>query len=151
MSFAGKCMELEIIMLSKVRFGKTKIACFFSYVETRPKDKCMNYIYIWPNMNICTHIYTYIWRESIWLYNCVCLRELQRGRRRKENDREWVILKCIASVYEDSIMKLTEDCWTIGEQGHRESISNSEVNLIKVQYMHVWDTTVKLPEQSICT
>jgi hypothetical protein len=38
MSFEGKWMELEIIVLSEVsRFKRTKVACFLSCVETRPK------------------------------------------------------------------------------------------------------------------
>jgi hypothetical protein len=37
MLFAGKCMELEIIMLSEVsRPRKTNITCFCSYAESRP-------------------------------------------------------------------------------------------------------------------
>jgi hypothetical protein len=36
MLFAGKCMELENIMLSEVsQSQRSKIECFFSYVEVR--------------------------------------------------------------------------------------------------------------------
>jgi hypothetical protein len=46
------------------------------------------------------------------------------SRRRKKNDREWIILNSTASVHEDGIMKCTENCWIIGEQGERENVSN---------------------------
>jgi hypothetical protein len=37
MSFAGKWMELENIILSEVsQIGKPKAACFLSYVDYRP-------------------------------------------------------------------------------------------------------------------
>jgi hypothetical protein len=39
MSFAGKWMKLEIVMLKEksVKFRKIKVTCFLSYVEDRPK------------------------------------------------------------------------------------------------------------------
>jgi hypothetical protein len=36
MLFAGKWMELENFMLSKPSSRKSKVSCFFSYVEARP-------------------------------------------------------------------------------------------------------------------
>jgi hypothetical protein len=36
LSFAGKWMELENIILSDVRFRRPKVECFLSYVEYRP-------------------------------------------------------------------------------------------------------------------
>jgi hypothetical protein len=40
LSFAGKQMELEVIMLSEIaRLRKTNTACFCSYAEARPKGK----------------------------------------------------------------------------------------------------------------
>jgi hypothetical protein len=42
MSFAGKWMELEIIMLIKIRQSpKPSITCFHSFVESRPKVMIM--------------------------------------------------------------------------------------------------------------
>jgi hypothetical protein len=37
MSFVDKLMELEIMLVKYVRFRKTKVTCFLSYVEDRPK------------------------------------------------------------------------------------------------------------------
>jgi hypothetical protein len=39
MSFAGKWMELEIIMLSEARLSKTTIAGSLLYAESRPKKR----------------------------------------------------------------------------------------------------------------
>jgi hypothetical protein len=38
------------------------------------------------------------------------------------NDRKWIILEHIASVYEESIIKSPERCWIIREQGDRERV-----------------------------
>jgi hypothetical protein len=47
LSFSGKWMELENIMLSELsQVQKTKIACFLSYMEDRPKYKFYIYIYV---------------------------------------------------------------------------------------------------------
>jgi hypothetical protein len=35
--FAGKWMELEIIILSEIRLRNTNILCSLSYAESRPK------------------------------------------------------------------------------------------------------------------
>jgi hypothetical protein len=50
----------------------------------------------------------------------------------KENDREWKILKCEASVFENSITLCSVTCWGIGEQCDREKVIEG-VNLIKPQ------------------
>jgi hypothetical protein len=53
-----------------------------------------------------------------------------------------------ASVYEDNVMKFIGSCQIVGEHGNREGISNKvikEVNIIKIQYMHVWNTKLKPP------
>jgi hypothetical protein len=39
---AGKCMELEIILLGKRSQMKTNVTCFLLYVESRPKKKNMS-------------------------------------------------------------------------------------------------------------
>jgi hypothetical protein len=57
------------------------------------------------------------------LYIYICLRRQGAGGRRKENDREWIILKNFEYiVLEDDIQKLTESCWVIGvvERGKGE-------------------------------
>jgi hypothetical protein len=43
----------------------------------------------------------------------ICPRPLWGGERGKENDRVWIIWKYLASVYENSIMKHTENWWII--------------------------------------
>jgi hypothetical protein len=37
LSFAGKWMEMEIVMLSEAKLENTNITCSHSLVETRPK------------------------------------------------------------------------------------------------------------------
>jgi hypothetical protein len=61
------------------------------------------------------------------------------GEERK--DREWIILTYTASVYEDGIRN-SLNCWIIEVWGDRERVKEW-VNLIKVQYIHVWNTTAK--------
>jgi hypothetical protein len=41
LSFAGRWMELENIILSKVRLRRTKITCSPSYVDYRPKTNAV--------------------------------------------------------------------------------------------------------------
>jgi hypothetical protein len=69
------------------------------------------------------------------------LRGLGGGGRGKGKDREWIIAKYIASLHEGGVTKGTESYWIIGgkEGGEKEG-----VNLIKVQYIHVQNTTTKL-------
>jgi hypothetical protein len=74
----------------------------------------------------------------------VCLRGPWGGREGKRMI-EWITLKYIASVHEDDIAKCTVSCRIVGEQGDRESISNRGVNMIKAQYIHVWNTKLKSP------
>jgi hypothetical protein len=45
LSFAGKWMKLENIILSEVRFRKPKALCFLSYVEYRSNTNTGNIIY----------------------------------------------------------------------------------------------------------
>jgi hypothetical protein len=51
-------------------------------------------------------------------------------------------LKHNASAYEDSI---TINCWIKGNQGDIERESNRGENMIKVQYIHVWNSKAKPP------
>jgi hypothetical protein len=44
LSFSGKWMELESIILSKVRLRKPKIACTPSYVDCRPKTNAIIFL-----------------------------------------------------------------------------------------------------------
>jgi hypothetical protein len=37
----------------------------------------------------------------------------------------------------------TGNCWIIGEHGDRERISDGGVDLIKAQYIHVWNVKAK--------
>jgi hypothetical protein len=46
----------------------------------------------------------------------MCLKGLQVDGRGKVNDKEWIILKLNASVYEDSITYYTVNCLEIGER-----------------------------------
>jgi hypothetical protein len=55
---------------------------------------------------------------------------------RKEDDREWIILKYTASAYAERVMKCTGNCWIIGEQGNRERITE-RVNSVLVLYCKV--------------
>jgi hypothetical protein len=59
--------------------------------------------------------YIYIWeREKENMIVAVGLSEDTTGRQGgKENDREWIRLKCIASVYEVAMTKFTEGCWIV--------------------------------------
>jgi hypothetical protein len=75
------------------------------------------------------------------------MRLLWGGRKGKDNDRKWIILKHNASVHKDSITKCSASYW-IGEQGNRERVGNTEgwgVNLIKVIYIY---TCVKCQGES---
>jgi hypothetical protein len=60
LSFTGKWMELEnSLQMKKARFRKTKVTCFFSYVEDRSKYKYMHYyIYIYYYILLYIHLYT---------------------------------------------------------------------------------------------
>jgi hypothetical protein len=44
LSFTGKLMELENIILSKVRLKKPKITCSPSYVDYRPKTNAVIFL-----------------------------------------------------------------------------------------------------------
>jgi hypothetical protein len=81
------------------------------------------YIHKYIYDHIYKIIYICIYRERTRDYNNGVM-ELWGSRRRQENDREWIILKHIPSVYESSIPKLIESYWIIGEQGNREWVSN---------------------------
>jgi hypothetical protein len=61
------------------------------------------------------------------------------ARKGKENDREWIIPRHIASVHDDGTRKCPESYWTIGVGVTRKK-SDKEVSLVKVQYMHSWNT-----------
>jgi hypothetical protein len=53
-----------------------------------------------------------------------------------------------ASVYEDNVMKLIDSCQIVRQQGNRERVSNKViegVNIIKIQYMHVWNAKLNPP------
>jgi hypothetical protein len=80
------------------------------------------YMYTCPHLHKYIHIY--VEREHGW--NSDLLKWTKRRWRGKGNGREWIILKYIASVWEDSMMKCTENCWLIREQGDRERVSNRE-------------------------
>jgi hypothetical protein len=54
----------------------------------------------------------------------VCQRGLVGGGRWEENDREWIMTKYIASVYEESITKMNCKLMNSREQGNREIVSN---------------------------
>jgi hypothetical protein len=66
------------------------------------------------------------------LYTYICEREYDfnsgyvwgEAGEEKRMVREWIILKYIASVCEDSIIKGILSCWMIGEQSDRERVSN---------------------------
>jgi hypothetical protein len=53
-----------------------------------------------------------------------CSSGLGGGGRGKENNREWIISKYIASAYEGSTMKHSESCWIVRGWGDRERESN---------------------------
>jgi hypothetical protein len=44
--------------------------------------------------------------------------ELGEGQKGKENDRNWIILKYITSLYEYSIIKCIGICWIVGAGGN---------------------------------
>jgi hypothetical protein len=53
----------------------------------------------------------------------------------------WIIMKSIASVYNDGIMKCTECCWII--EGGRKYIVIKGVNLVRVPQINGWNTSAK--------
>jgi hypothetical protein len=58
MLFAGKCIELEIIMLNKVsRIRKSKVTCLPLYVEARPERKMYTYTHFMYTFYIHDHVY----------------------------------------------------------------------------------------------
>jgi hypothetical protein len=47
LSFAGKWMELEKIILNEVRLRKPKTACFLIYAENKPNANSNNIMRSW--------------------------------------------------------------------------------------------------------
>jgi hypothetical protein len=76
-----------------------------------------------------TYIYAYIYTHTYtkWKYdsNSDSVRgSYKKVEEEKENDRIWIILKYIASVYEDNIMKSIVSCCTVEKQDNKARVSH---------------------------
>jgi hypothetical protein len=91
------------------------------------------------------YIYVYIYIYSDREQNCISEYEGPTGGRRgKENVTELKYWNN-PSIYEYNIMYCTVSCWTLGEHGDRERVSNGGANLIKAWYIQAWSITAKPP------
>jgi hypothetical protein len=86
--FAGKWMELEIIMISEVSQVQKDKSCMFSLMWKKdPKDK---WSYTWSCLYLCVCVYIYTYMHTyIWhVFNSRIVRGLWGRGRGKESDSE---------------------------------------------------------------